>query len=216
MHALFAGVREPDEWRGGNMSESIKALLAELPFDNPNYYLKTYFTDIVYIKIDGLRRRVEFESGNAKSGWTTVFNKLLKEDPDFIPNSIEFFWAREYYDTLYLKTMLRKYALLHLKLKEEEVPAYQDKIIKLFENLPIFMSSQVTNCKKDAPLYEDKCIQERAFEIPDKFLMQSEIYWCPMYSQVIEANEQRPFESRQETAFFFGPSTGANRKTFGY
>jgi len=43
------------------------------------------------------------------------------------------------------------------------------------------MSSQVTNSKKDAPLYEDKQIQELAFEIPDKFLMQYDTYWCPMY-----------------------------------
>ena len=78
------------------------------------------------------------------------------------------------------------------------------------------MSSQVTNCKKDGPLYEDKCIQENAFEIPDKFLMQAEIYWCPMYKQIIDANQSRPLISRQETAFFYGPATGANRKTFGY
>lgn len=105
---------------------------------------------------------------------------------------------------------------MKLNLKEEDIPAYQDKIIDLFKKLPIFMSSQVTDCKKDAPLYEDKCIQEHAFEIPDRFLMQPEIYWCPMYKQVIEANNSRPFISRQETAFFYGPSTGANRRTFGY
>lgn len=78
------------------------------------------------------------------------------------------------------------------------------------------MSSQVTNSKKDAPLYEDKLIQELAFEIPDKFLMQYDTYWCPMYQQIIDANKSRPFISREETAFFYGPSTGANRKTFGY
>jgi len=171
LHALYTHVREPDEWRGGNMSIVIQDLLKELPFDAPDYYMKTYFTDIVYIKIDGKRRRVEFESGNPKNGWTPVFDKLLKADPEFIPNSIDFFWAREYFDTLYLKTQLRKYAILKLEMKEEDVPAYQDKIIALFEKVPFFMSSQVTNCKKDAPLFEDKCIQENAFEIPDKFLM---------------------------------------------
>ena len=158
LHALYTHVREPDEWRGGNMSEVIKELLNELPFDQPDYYIKTYFTDIDYVKIDGLRRKVAFESGNPKQGWTPIFNKLLKEDPEFIKNGIEFFWAREYYDTLYLKASLRKYGILKLKLSEDEIPAYQDKIIKLFEQVPFFMSSQVTNSQKDAPLYEDKLI----------------------------------------------------------
>lgn len=79
-------------------------MLNELPFDNPDFYLKQYFGDITYVKIDGKRRRTEFEFGNTKTGWTPIFDKLLKADPEFIPNGIEFFWAREYYDTLYLKT----------------------------------------------------------------------------------------------------------------
>ena len=36
LHTLYTHVREPDEWRGGNMSEVIKELLKELPFDKPD------------------------------------------------------------------------------------------------------------------------------------------------------------------------------------
>jgi hypothetical protein len=37
-----------------------------------------------------------------------------------------------------------------------------------------------------------------------------------MYQQIIDANASRPWASRQETAFFFGPATGMNRGIFGY
>lgn len=78
------------------------------------------------------------------------------------------------------------------------------------------MSSQVIDSKKDAPLYEYMYLQEKAFQIPDKFMLQPEIYWCPYIKNVIEVNKERPWGARLENAVFFGSPTGMSRHVFGY
>lgn len=103
------------------------------------------------------------ETGNPGSGWTPIFNRVFDEDPNWLKHDFEFLWAREYFDALWLKTTLRKYGMLQLEIADEDIPEYQEKIIGLFEKVPIFMSSQVIDSKKDAPLYEDKYLQENAF-----------------------------------------------------
>lgn len=112
-----------------------------------------------------------YESGIVKGGWRPIIDRLMKKDPEWLTGNVEFLWAREYYDILFLKTILRKYAVFQHGMRADQIPSYQEKILKLFEAVPIFMSSQVINSKKDAPLYEDKWIQENAFQIPDKFML---------------------------------------------
>jgi len=141
----------------------------------------------------------------------------MKEDPAWLNQNFEFLYAREFYDTVFLKTILRRYAILkHEMNSEEEIRDYQGKIISLFENAPIFLSSQVIDSKADDPLYAHKHIQENAFQIPDKLMLQHEKYWCPIYKQVKENSDKLEWENRLGNAVFFGPSTGMNRAIFGY
>jgi hypothetical protein len=138
------------------MKAALKELFAEIPLNKPDRFTKAVMTDLVYIKIDGKNRKVSYESGKAASGWTPLIQKLMKEDPSWLQGDIELLWAREYYDILLLKTNVRKSAHFKKDTKAEDIPAYQDKIIKLFEKVPIFMSSQVTDSNKDYPLYHQK------------------------------------------------------------
>lgn len=61
-----------------------------------------------------------------------------------------------------------------LNMRKEDIPEYQERIIKLFENAPWFMPGQMSNMsfnKKYEQDYAHSEMEERAFQFPDRYML---------------------------------------------
>ena len=91
-----------------------------------------------------------------------VLELLMEQDNDFLKYDMEFLYAEQYLSTRLIKMGARKWGLKKLGLKLEEIPKYQERIIKLFESVPWFMSSQVKNSSFHSD-YDHLYMEEKAF-----------------------------------------------------
>ena len=99
----------------------------------------------------------------------------------------------------------------------EKVPEFQEKWIKLFEQAPFFMSSQIRDSNFSSD-YHNQYMEERAFQIPDPYMLNLErmmlgdvnqLYhnWCKRAGAVMFEELQHPWEQRQNKAFWHGSAT---------
>jgi len=65
----------------------------------------------------------------------------MREDPTFLKYDFEFLFADQWLSKVLIKFGARKFGLLERNLSNEEIPAYQEHVIKLFESVPWFMPS---------------------------------------------------------------------------
>ena len=66
-------------------------------------------------------------------------------DPNFLKKDFDFLIAEHWLSTELIRYAARRYGVKRLNLKKEEIIPYQEKIIKLFENTPFVMPSQINN-----------------------------------------------------------------------
>lgn len=65
----------------------------------------------------------------------------MREDPEFLKYDFEFFFADQWLSKVLIKFGARKFGLLDRGLTDEEIPAYQEHVAKLFARVPWFMPS---------------------------------------------------------------------------
>jgi len=99
-----------------------------------------------------------------------VLEILMDQDPEFLKHDMEFMLGYQYINTALIKLGARKWGINKKGMTGAEVPAYQDKIMKLFEEAPWFMTSQVKNSSFH-PDYDVSYMEETAFQIPDRYMM---------------------------------------------
>jgi len=59
-------------------------------------------------------------------------------------------------------------------MKKEDIPAYQERIIKLFEDAPWFMPGQMSNMSLNTKYiqdYDHSKMEETAFQFPDRYML---------------------------------------------
>lgn len=151
-HQYNAGIRRPKAWKG-NMKEQIRTFLDGVPWlehphlmwdhtteydEHDNQYMRWNFA---YVKVSDRKLwHIHTQGGT----WICdTLHAIMNGNPDFLKHDFEFLLAEHWLSTELIRYAARRYGVTRLNLTKEEIPAYQEKIIKLFENAPFLMPSQI-------------------------------------------------------------------------
>jgi len=137
------------------MKKQIRAFLDEVPWlehphlmwdhntqydPNDNQYMRWNFA---YVQV---KKRELWHIHTQGGTWICdVLNGLMKGDDDYLKHDFEFLVSEHWLSTELIRYSARRYGVTRLNLTKEEIIPYQEKIIKLFENTPFVMPSQINN-----------------------------------------------------------------------